>query len=531
MPSSLGPLPGTGSIPSGMRPVGATDSRGFEFFRYHGLWAPGVRLFRSIGFSAKAGVIALTFLVPMAALTWSFFSTKAEQIDFSAKERVGVRYAQQLMPLLDLLQRQRLYAVQAAVQGPSAPELAGVRAALQTELSKLAALQAETGEQLGSAKNYQAFLAATRAAAAASGKPDAVFDAHSGGIQSFLDLLGETADGSNLTLDPDIDSYYAMDAALKRLPLMIEAAGQLHGYGARMLAAQAATPAQTRRLLEQRADLQTPEAARLMHTVVEMQHSLRRIVGQVRRASDSIVSASAEIASGSMDLSARTEASAAELQQTAATMEEIAATVKRSEEAVKAAAELAVSNAQAAEQGGQLVGQVVVTMQDINQSASRIVDIIGTIEGIAFQTNILALNAAVEAARAGAQGRGFAVVAAEVRALAQRSSAAAREINTLITASVAQVEGGVGLVRQAGETIAMLVGSSQRVRGLLSDISVAEREQSAGVAQSAKAVQAMDVATQQNTALVEQTAAAAGSLNDQALGLAQEAAQFRLPTA
>jgi methyl-accepting chemotaxis protein len=268
-----------------------------------------------------------------------------------------------------------------------------------------------------------------------------------------------------------------------------------------------------------------------MHTVVEMQHSLRRIVGQVRRASDSIVSASAEIASGSMDLSARTEASAAELQQTAATMEEIAATVKRSEEAVKAAAELAVSNAQAAEQGGQLVGQVVVTMQDINQSASRIVDIIGTIEGIAFQTNILALNAAVEAARAGAQGRGFAVVAAEVRALAQRSSAAAREINTLITASVAQVEGGVGLVRQPGETIAMLVGSSQRVRGLLSDISVAEREQSAGVAQSAKAVQAMDVATQQNTALVEQTAAAAGSLNDQALGLAQEAAQFRLPTA
>ena len=185
--------------------------------------------------------------------------------------------------------------------------------------------------------------------------------------------------------------------------------------------------------------------------------------------------------------------------------------------------------AQAAERGGRIIGEVVATMQAINGSSSRIGDIIGTIDGIAFQTNILALNAAVEAARAGEQGRGFAVVASEVRALAQRSSAAAREIKTLITASVEQVEGGVRVVQQAGDTITEMMGTAQRVRELLAEVAVGAREQTAGVAQSAKAVQELDTVTQQNAALVEQTAAAAGSLKEQAQGLADEVAQFRLP--
>jgi methyl-accepting chemotaxis protein len=272
------------------------------------------------------------------------------------------------------------------------------------------------------------------------------------------------------------------------------------------------------------------EAARLMHTLSEMQASLRRIVSQVRNASDSIVNASGEIRGASADLSSRTEQSAANLEQTAAAMEQIAATVRNNETTVGEATRLAATNAQTAERGGEIIGQVVQTMQAINGSSSRIGDIIGTIDGIAFQTNILALNAAVEAARAGEQGRGFAVVASEVRALAQRSGAAAREIKTLITTSMEQVESGTRVVREAGTTIDDIVGSSRRVRELLAEVANGAREQTTGIAQSAKAVQEMDTATQQNAALVEQTAAAAGLLNDQAVGLAGEVAQFKLPT-
>jgi methyl-accepting chemotaxis protein len=271
------------------------------------------------------------------------------------------------------------------------------------------------------------------------------------------------------------------------------------------------------------------EAAGLMATLCAMQASLRRIVGQVRNAADSIVHASTEIKGASLNLSGRTEQSAANLEQTASAMEEIAATVRNNEVTVGEATKLAGANALAAERGGQIIGQVVKTMQDINGSSSRIGDIIGTIDGIAFQTNILALNAAVEAARAGEQGRGFAVVASEVRALAQRSSAAAREIKTLITASMAQVETGSRVVREAGSTIDEIVGSSRRVRELLAEVAVGAKEQTTGIAQSSKAIQEMDTVTQQNAALVEQTAAAASSLNDQAVDLADEVAQFKLP--
>ena len=271
------------------------------------------------------------------------------------------------------------------------------------------------------------------------------------------------------------------------------------------------------------------EVASLMGALSEMQASLRSIVGEVRYGSEQIVSASTQIAGGAQDLSARTEESAANLEETASAMEQIAATVRRGEDLVREATSLASTNAQAAERGGRVVGELVQTMQSINASSVRIGHIIGTIDGIAFQTNILALNAAVEAARAGEQGRGFAVVAGEVRALAQRSAQAAREVKALVGNSLSQTESGVRVVHDAGGAIQEIVSSATRVNQLLAEVLNGAREQTAGVTQSAQAVQTLDGATQQNAALVEETAAAAGSLKDQAVRLTERVSRFRLP--
>ena len=652
-----------------------------DFFRYHGIWAPGVRLFRAMGLRAKAFTIALTFLLPMTLLAGNFFSHHAAQIGFAAKERVGLVYVREVVPLLTLLQRERQLAVQVATPGGAAPDLAEARDAVAAQLLKLAAVEKLHGPDLGTTQSHAAFVEAGKAAAAvrAGGNGDATFAAFSAQIKALLNLLGQVADGSNLRLDPDIDSHFLMDAAVIRLPAMVENASQLRGLGNTLLLTASAklqqTPLQVRRVVEHltllsrnqsaveagwvRAGAHNPalrdgvdadgiqaplrtwvaqvdatvlraegvqgdaathvllangaidamlklqgqaldrldtllvaradavafsrnlavavlaiglaaalylfvafqkvlsgglkevafhidamrggdlttsprvwgadEMAHLMGTLVQMQTSLRRIVSQVRGASNRIVDASSNIASGAIDLNARTEQSAAHLEETASAMEQIASTVRHSEAKLVEAMRLATSNAKTAERGGQIIGEVVSTMQAINTSSSRIGDIIGTIDGIAFQTNILALNAAVEAARAGEQGRGFAVVASEVRALAQRSSAAAREIKSLITGSVEQVEGGMRVVQRAGSTIGDIVGSSQRVRELLAEVVVGAHEQTLGVAQTAKAVRDLDTVTQQNAALVEQTAAAAGLLNDSAHGLTGEVAQFRLP--
>jgi methyl-accepting chemotaxis protein len=271
------------------------------------------------------------------------------------------------------------------------------------------------------------------------------------------------------------------------------------------------------------------DAAELMLALRGTQESMRRIVTKVRGASKSIVVASTEISGGANDLSARTEQSAANLQQSAASIEEISTTVQQTASSAKRAAELATENERVATRGGEIIGTVVDTMQRIHASSSKIGDIIGVIDGIAFQTNILALNAAVEAARAGEAGRGFAVVATEVRALAQRASAAAREIKSLIHASVEQVSTGAEVVKTAGSTIKELVETSKRVNHLLSEIAVCADEQARGVSQTSQAVQELDNVTQQNAALVEETAAAAASLSDQARALASEVAQFRVP--
>ena len=266
----------------------------------------------------------------------------------------------------------------------------------------------------------------------------------------------------------------------------------------------------------------------LMFAMRKMQQSLAALVSKVRDGTDTITTASGEIAAGNLDLSARTEEQASSLEETAASMEELTSTVQQNTENVRQANELATKASEVAVKGGDVVDQVVGTMGSINESAKRIVDIIGVIDSIAFQTNILALNAAVEAARAGEQGRGFAVVASEVRNLAQRSAAAAKEIKALIGDSVDKVDAGSKLVTSAGETMNEVVASVKRVTDIMSEITIAGQEQSAGIAQVNQAIAQMDQVTQQNAALVEEAAAAAHSMQEQAQELLAVVSTFKL---
>ncbi len=270
------------------------------------------------------------------------------------------------------------------------------------------------------------------------------------------------------------------------------------------------------------------ELTELMGCLSDMQDSLSRTVGEVRMAAENIRLASGEIASGNQDLSNRTEQTASNLQQAASSMDQITSTVQQSSEAARGAMSMARSNAEVAQRGGQVVGQVVSTMDEIHTSSQKIHDIIGVIDGIAFQTNILALNAAVEAARAGEAGRGFAVVAGEVRSLAQRSAEAAREIKSLISASVERVEAGTQLVHQAGKTIRDIVDNAQKVSSFIADITEATAQQAQGLSAVNATVSDLDQVTQQNAALVEQSAAAAESLQEQAQRLANLVSVFQL---
>jgi methyl-accepting chemotaxis protein len=665
----LDSAPLSSTVNTRMQPLADARSPLSEFFRYHGVWAPGVRLFRALGFRSKAAIIALTFALPIAVLAWQYLSDRHEAIAFSAKEHLGIAYMREITPLLRQLQQQR----SAALRGDAAA-LQALRPSMEAQSRRLAQAQQELGAELGTAKAYAAFTAGS-AGLPLSGSADDIFKTHTAHIQALIDLLGVSTDGSNLTLDPDLDTYYLMDATTVRFPGMTESIAQVKDLGIIALAdpahgaprlrdlarqdmladrhreavqaglakatsydagvapaikAEAAfersaafdrlssdtvmhhesargNPAELResadRALEALADLSdrsvaeldrliearvsrlsaarnltiaaiavglfaalylfiafrkvldgglrevafhidsmrdgdlttsprawgNDEVAGLMRTLVDMQQSLRRIVTRVRGASDNIVVSSTQISAGAMDLSARTEQSAANLEQSAAAMEEISSTVCETADAASTASRLATENADAATRGGQIIRTVVSTMESISASSTKIGDIIGTIDGIAFQTNILALNAAVEAARAGEQGRGFAVVAAEVRSLSHRTAEAAREVKSLIGASVGQVAAGADVVQRAGSTIGEIVHASQRVNRLLSEITASANEQARGVTQTAEAVHHLDTVTQQNAALVEQTAAAASSLQEQARSLANEVAQFRLP--
>ena len=270
------------------------------------------------------------------------------------------------------------------------------------------------------------------------------------------------------------------------------------------------------------------EAGQLLQALQDMNASLRNIVSNVRVGTETINTASSEIANGNLDLSARTEQQAGSLEETASAMEQLTSTVKQNADNARQANQMAASASQVAEQGGAVVHQVVQTMASINDSSRKIVDIISVIDGIAFQTNILALNAAVEAARAGEQGRGFAVVASEVRSLAQRSAAAAKEIKGLIDDSVEKVGTGSQLVAQAGQTMDEVVASVRRVTDVMTEITAASQEQSTGIEEVNRAITQMDENTQQNAALVEQAAAAAQSMQEQASKLTQLVSVFNL---
>ena len=275
-------------------------------------------------------------------------------------------------------------------------------------------------------------------------------------------------------------------------------------------------------------DLRKDDKDSMLFAMKTMRDSLSTIVGQVRAGTDTIASASSQIAAGNLDLSSRTEEQASSLEETASSMEELTSTVKQNADNARQANQLATSASEVAARGGMVVSQVVDTMASINSSSRQIVDIISVIDGIAFQTNILALNAAVEAARAGEQGRGFAVVASEVRTLAQRSAAAAKEIKLLIDDSVSKVDAGARLVDNAGTTMDEIVDSVRRVTDIMGEITSASQEQSSGIEQINMAVTQMDQVTQQNASLVEEAAAAAESLQDQAGKLAQLVSVFKL---
>ncbi|MCL6711236.1 methyl-accepting chemotaxis protein [Pseudomonas sp. R2.Fl] len=300
-----------------------------------------------------------------------------------------------------------------------------------------------------------------------------------------LNQLMETTDGN-------LDQVSQLLQAIARGDLTTRMDGDFHGVFARMRDDANATVAQ-----------------------------LTDIVSRIQDASTAINTAAGEIASGNADLSRRTEQQAANLEETAASMEELTSTVRQNADSARQANQLAIGAASVASQGGNVVGQVVTTMRDIEAASRKIAEIIAVIDGIAFQTNILALNAAVEAARAGEQGRGFAVVASEVRTLAQRSANAAKEIKGLIEASVDQVATGSSLVNQAGATMGEIVASVQRVTDIMAEIAAASQEQSAGIEQVNQTITQMDETTQQNAALVEEASAAARSMEQQAQSLAE----------
>ncbi len=526
------------------------------FFSYHGLWAPGVRLFRRIGFAAKAAIISLAILLPMVVLIASQLHARYQQAMSArqdatrqhvevahgvlawahAQERAGAmtrdqaqRVARQAIATMRY-DRQEYFWINdlhpRMVMHPIKPELDG---------QDLTENKDPSGFRL-----FQAFVAKVRT----EGQGFVAYQWPRPGSDRAVDKISFVSGfapwgwviGSGIYID-DVREAFRQEIVWTVAVLLgvLVVAGYLFLSFYRVMHGGLR---ETRRHLQAMTDgdLTTSpspwgrdEAADLMVALSTMQESLRAMVRRVRESSGSIVDSAHRIAKGSDDLARRTEAAAASLEESAATMTQISVTVRNTAEHTEEASGVAAQNATVAASGGEAMHEVVSTMSAIRQSAGKIGEIIGTIDSIAFQTNILALNAAVEAARAGEQGRGFAVVASEVRMLAQRCADAAREIKQLIGGSVQQVESGATIVRRAGDTIQQIVEGSRRVDRLLGEVALGAREQSLGIGQIGETVQELDQVTQENAALVGENASAAAAMREQADTLAQEVARFRLP--
>ena len=534
----------------------ARPARDGGFFAYHGVWAPGVRLFRNLRFTSKAIIISLAFLLPMLFLVGWLVKAQADRamqahLD-ATREHVEVvhgivawAHAQEQSGALprDKAQALAMSSIKRLrysgseyfwindmqprmVMHPTKPELDGKDVGAMKDPNGLALFIAFVDTVKRHGKGFVGYQWP---------KPG-----HDQPVDKVSYVMGFEPWGWVVGSGVYVDN---VRAEVRQTLLWVGAIV----VGATLIAAYFFLAfykvidgglRETRRHMQAitDGDLTTSpspwgkdEAANLMFELRRMQDALRGMVTGVKASSVAIVASSGEIAGGAHDLSARTEQAAANLEQSAASLEEIGSTVRSTAEHTAEAAGVASRNAALAGEGGAVMGQMVQTMDAIRTSSAKIADIIGVIDGIAFQTNILALNAAVEAARAGEQGRGFAVVAGEVRSLAGRSAEAAREIKALIGGSVDQVELGTTVVRQAEQTMAQIVGESQRVNALLGQVATGSREQSQGMAQIGEAVAELDRMTQQNAALVEQTAAAASSMNDQAQTLAGLVAKFRLP--
>ena len=544
------------AAPTASAPASPREGHDTGFFAYHGAWAPGVRLFRKLRFASKALIISLAFLLPLLALLSWQLDAHAEKA-MEARKTATRQHVEIAFGLLEWAHEQeksgKLTAVQAqdmakeaisrlrydkqeyfwindmhprVVMHPFKPELNGQDVSDSKDPNGLAL--------------FKAFVEVARSRGEGFVEYQWPKPGHDKPVDKVSFVKGFApwgwVIGSGIYVDDlraDVQRTVVFSVSIVLAAILV--AGYLFLSFYRVMDGGLK---ETRRHLRAmtEGDLTTSpspwgrdEAAQLMLELSNMQASMRDMVSLVRQSSDQIAHSSNEVALGSMDLSSRTEQAAASLEQSAASMEQISATVKVTYANTDEATRVANHNAESAMQGGQVMGEVVSTMERIRGSSARIAEIIGTIDGIAFQTNILALNAAVEAARAGEQGRGFAVVAGEVRMLAQRSAEAAREIKSLIGTSVEQVEQGTGVVHRAGSAIQGIVDSARRVNVLLGEISVGAREQAQGVGQVGQALQELDRMTQQNAALVEQTAAAASAMRDQATQLAGQVSRFRLP--
>lgn len=640
------------------------------FFAHHGFWAPGVRAFRRMQFKSKASLITLAFMVPLLWLGYLYFEARLEIVRISREERDGVTYVGEVSKAIAAASDLRRQQLLESVKQPA--EVTPAQKALDQQLAKVGELDQRLGQQLRTTAALGKVLDAAKALPPPAEGPMKVYVANGRLLAALYSLVDTAADTSGLSLDPDLDTYHLMVAAIVELPRFVglhtrmgdlAATVALAGQGGEAAAVELARldaiaesrsevllqslskvvgvhpelkdalsfeaiaqkladfRAQTMnepgkggqeraakllagrqdiangtRELRQRTrgeldgllakrieniqhdmmvvgtivglsllaagylfatfffvmhgglskmrdhlskitagdltDLPVPwgadEAADLMTALRETQLAVHGIVSNVRNAAEHIASASIQIAQGANDMSGRTEMAAGSLQQTSSSMQGILAEVNRTVDVTSEAARLAVDNATVAGEGGEIIGQMVTTMEAINASSKRITDILGVIDGIAFQTNILALNAAVEAARAGDQGRGFAVVAGEVRALAQRSGESAKEIKSLIAASVEKVEAGAEVVRHAGDTMGRIVTNAREIQGMLDGMARGAQTQGRNLDEVGSAVRQLDDATQHNAALSEETAAAATSLKDHAHMLAQEVARFKV---